>query len=819
MSFVEKFRDLPLEEVLGDRFGRYSKYIIQERALPDARDGLKPVQRRILYAMHVEGNTHDKGFRKSAKTVGNVIGNYHPHGDSSVYEAMVRMSQEWKVRNLLIEMHGNNGSIDGDPPAAMRYTEARISAIASELLRDIDKRTVEFIPNFDDTSKEPTVLPSRFPNLLVNGSTGISAGYATDIPPHSLEEVIEGVFMRMDKPNCTVEDLMTVVKGPDFPTGGIIQGVDGILKAYKTGKGKVIVRGKTEIESLRGGRQQIVITEIPFEVNKANLVKRIDELRLDRKVEGISEVRDDTDRTGLRIVIELKKEADANGVLNFLFKNTDLQVPYNFNMVAIHNKRPKLMGLIELLDAYIGHQKEVVTKRSEYDLQKARERQHIVAGLIKALSILDEVIATIRASKDKRDAKQNLIKEFDFTEPQSEAIVSLQLYRLTNTDVTALRAEDEELSKKIAELVSILESEKKLNSVIKKELKDVKKRFADGRRTKIEAEIEEIKINLEVLIASEDVIVTVTKDGYIKRTSQRSYAASNGLDFAMKDTDRLLAQMDLNTKDVLLLFTNKGSYLYLPVHELPDIRWKDLGQHIANIVPIDRSEHIIKAIPVKDFEQPVYLLFVTKNGMVKKTELKQYKAQRYSKTLTAINVKGEDEVVDIHLTNGSNTLFLATEQGYALWFNEEEVSPIGIRAAGVKGINLKEEDIVIGGKIVENPAEQAIILATHRGAVKKMKLAEFELSSRAKRGLVMLRELKANPHRVAGIAVARSGEEVILQTEKQQSVTVKPEALRFADRYSNGSFLLDESDSGRITEVWKADNPSETVLSTEIKKN
>lgn len=817
MSFVEKFRDLPLEEVLGDRFGRYSKYIIQERALPDARDGLKPVQRRILYAMHVEGNTHDKGFRKSAKTVGNVIGNYHPHGDSSVYEAMVRMSQEWKVRKLLIEMHGNNGSIDGDPPAAMRYTEARISAIAAELLRDIDKKTVEFIPNFDDTSKEPTVLPSRFPNLLVNGSTGISAGYATDIPPHSLEEVIEGVFMRMENPDCTVEDLMTVVKGPDFPTGGIIQGVDGILKAYKTGKGKVIVRGKTEIESLRGGRQQIVISEIPFEVNKANLVKRIDELRLDRKVEGISEVRDDTDRTGLRIVIELKKEADANGVLNFLYKNTDLQVPYNFNMVAIHNKRPKLMGLIELLDAYIGHQKEVVTKRSEFDLQKARERQHIVAGLIKALSILDEVIATIRASKDKRDAKQNLIREFDFTEPQSEAIVSLQLYRLTNTDVTALRAEDEELSKKIAELVSILDSEKKLISVIKKELKDVKKRFADGRRTKIEAEIEEIKINLEVLIASEDVIVTITKDGYIKRTSQRSYAASNGLDFAMKDTDRLLAQMDMNTKDVLLLFTNKGSYLYLPVHELPDIRWKDLGQHIANIVPIDRDEHIIKAVPVKDFEQELYLLFVTKNGMVKKTELKQYKAQRYSKTLTAINVKGEDEVIDIHLTNGSNTLFLATLQGYGLWFNEGEVSPIGIRAAGVKGINLKDEDYVIGGKVVENSGEQAIILATQRGAVKKMKFTEFELSSRAKRGLVMLRELKANPHRVIGIEVARNGEEIFLQTEKQQIITIKPESLRFVDRYSNGSFIVDESESGKIKSVWK-DEPKDILESNEQPK-
>lgn len=799
MSSVEKFRDLPLEDVIGDRFGRYSKYIIQERALPDARDGLKPVQRRILYAMHVEGNTNEKGFRKSAKTVGNVIGNYHPHGDSSVYEAMVRMSQDWKVRNYLVEMHGNNGSIDGDPPAAMRYTEARLSAIAGELLRDIEKRTVEFIPNFDDTSSEPTVLPAMFPNLLVNGSTGISAGYATDIPPHNLAEVIDGVIMRMDNPACTVEDLMKVIKGPDFPTGGIIQGVEGIAKAYKTGKGKIIVRGKAEIEDIRGGKQQIVITEVPYEINKANLVKRIDEFRLDRKVEGISEVRDETDRTGLRVVIELKKEADANGVLHYLYKNSDLQITYNFNMVAINKKRPVLMGLAELLDAYIDHQKDVVTKRSQFDLQKARDRQHIVEGLIKALSILDQVIAAIRASKDKRDAKDNLIKKFDFTEVQAEAIVSLQLYRLTNTDITALQAEAEELAKKVEELTAILGSEKKLLSVIKKELKDVKKRFSDDRRTKIEEEIEEIKINLEVLIASEDVIVTVTKDGYVKRTSQRSYAASNGQDFAMKDTDRLLSQLNMNTKDVLLLFTNKGSYLYLPVHELPDIRWKDLGQHVANLVPLDRDEDIIKAVPVTDFEQNLYFVFVTKNGMVKKSELNLYKAQRYSKPLTAINVKGDDRVIDIHVTNGEKDLFLSSHFGYGLWFSEEEISPIGIRAAGVKGMNLKDGDYVVGGKIIDNNQNHSIVIATQRGAVKKMKLSEFEKTSRAKRGVVMLRELKANPHRIIGVEAVRGEDEVFFQSEKQQIVSVKASELRFSDRYTNGSFLVDESETGKLT--------------------
>jgi len=572
MAQQERFHDLPLEEVIGDRFGRYSKYIIQDRALPDARDGLKPVQRRILYAMYAEGNTQDKNFRKAAKTVGNVIGNYHPHGDSSVYEAMVRMSQDWKVRNVLIEMHGNNGSIDGDPPAAMRYTEARLSAIASELLKDLDKETVEFVANFDDTSKEPVVLPAMFPNLLVNGSTGISAGYATDIPPHHLGEVIDGVIKRIEQPHCTVEDLMTVIKGPDFPTGGIIQGVDGIKKAYETGKGKIMIRGKAEIETIRGGRQQIVITEIPYEVNKANLVKKMDEFRIERKVEGISEVRDETDRTGLRIVVELKKEADANGVLNFLYKNSDLQIPYNFNMVAIHNRRPTLMTLTTVLDAYIAHQKEVVTNRSAYELRKAKERHHIVDGLIKALSILDEVIATIRSSNDKRDAKNNLMEKYDFTEAQSEAIVSLQLYRLTNTDITQLRDEARELDVRIAELEDILANEKKLFKVITNNLKKLKKTYADERRSVIEEKIEEIKINLEVMIASEDVYVTVTKDGYIKRTSQRSYAASNGKDFGMKDTDRLIHQFEMNTTDVLLLFTNKGSYIYCPVHQLPDIR-------------------------------------------------------------------------------------------------------------------------------------------------------------------------------------------------------------------------------------------------------
>jgi len=801
MKIQETLMDLPLEEVIGDRFGRYSKYIIQDRALPDARDGLKPVQRRILYAMHREGNTHEKPFRKSAKTVGNVIGNYHPHGDTSVYDAMVRLSQDWKVRNVLIEMHGNNGSIDGDPPAAMRYTEARLSAISQELLKDIEKNTVDFVPNFDDSENEPTVLPSRFPNLLVNGSTGISAGYATDIPPHNLGEVIDGAIYRIEHPDSTIDDLMKYIKGPDFPTGGIIQGVDGLKKAYQTGKGKVIVRGRAEIERIRGGREQIVITEIPYEVNKANLVKKIDEFRIERKVEGISEVRDETDRTGLRIVIELKKEADSEGILNYLYKNSDLQVTYNFNMVAIYKRRPKQMGLADLLDAYIEHQEEVVTRRTKFDLAKAKDRLHIIDGLMKALSILDDVIATIRASKDKRDAKKNLMEKFGFSEPQSEAIVSLQLYRLTNTDITQLKKESEDLKKSVQDLTAILENKSILQKTIIRELKEIKKKYADPRRTSIEEKVEELKIGLEVLVSNEDVIVTVTNDGYVKRSSVRSYTASNLEDFGKKDGDYLLGAYEMNTRDVLLLFTNKGNYLFLPVHQLPDLRWKDLGQHVNHLIPIERDERIVAAIPVQDFNRPEYLLFITKQGLVKKTELNQYFASRISKPLIAINLKDQDELVDVHLTTGNKELILSTYLGYGLRFSEEEISPIGVRAAGVKGISLKPEDYVTGGKIIDDQHTQTMVIATHRGAIKRIPLDELEPLSRAKRGFILHRELKNNPHRIIGFVLANEEDSVLLITENGHSEIVEVNKVRLTDRYTNGSFIFDEKEAGKTTTI------------------
>ncbi|WP_077326480.1 DNA topoisomerase IV subunit A [Virgibacillus siamensis] len=803
MAQSESYLDLPLEEVMGDRFGRYSKYIIQDRALPDARDGLKPVQRRILYAMHEEKNTHEKNFRKSAKTVGTVIGNYHPHGDTSVYDAMVRLSQEWKIRNALVEMHGNNGSIDGDPPAAMRYTEARLSKISSELLRDIGKETVDFIPNFDDTISEPVVLPAKFPNLLVNGSTGISAGYATDIPPHNLAEVIDAVIKRIDKPSVTVDELMQVMKGPDFPTGGIIQGIDGIRQAYETGKGKIIVRGKATVEDVRGNRQQIVIDEIPYEVNKASMVKKMDELRIDRKVEGIAEVRDETDRTGLRVVVELKKDANSEGVLNYLYKNTDLQVTYHFNMVAIQNKTPKVLSLPQILDAYIEHQKEVMTRQTQYDLKKANDRAHIVEGLIKAISILDELIATIRASKDKGDAKKRIMEKYDFTEAQAEAIVMLQLYRLTNTDITSLEKEADELRKAIAEYEELLGNEKKLYQAIKKDLRQLKKTFSDNRKTRIEDKIEELTFNIEVTVASEDVLVSITRSGYVKRTSIRSYGASNGEDFAMKDEDHLVSLMELNTTDKLLLFTTKGKYLFVPVHELPDIRWKDLGQHISNIVSIEKDESIVQCIPVREFQEDSYLIFFTRNGMVKRSELKLYDAQRYSKALIALNLKGDDEVVNVLQTNGHSDVFVASNKGFGLWYHESEISVVGQRAAGVKAMKLKEGEHVVSGQVFDDLTEPSIVVVTQRGACKRMKLSEFEKTSRANRGLLMLRELKSKPHRIKGLFTVNNEDTICFRTANGKIHSIFPLNLSASDRYSNGSFVIDSDNQGEVTEVWK----------------
>ncbi|MBU8173445.1 DNA topoisomerase IV subunit A [Staphylococcus aureus] len=796
----EIIQDLSLEDVLGDRFGRYSKYIIQERALPDVRDGLKPVQRRILYAMYSSGNTHDKNFRKSAKTVGDVIGQYHPHGDSSVYEAMVRLSQDWKLRHVLIEMHGNNGSIDNDPPAAMRYTEAKLSLLAEELLRDINKETVSFIPNYDDTTLEPMVLPSRFPNLLVNGSTGISAGYATDIPPHNLAEVIQATLKYIDNPDITVNQLMKYIKGPDFPTGGIIQGVDGIKKAYESGKGRIIVRSKVEEETLRNGRKQLIITEIPYEVNKSSLVKRIDELRADKKVDGIVEVRDEIDRTGLRIAIELKKDVNSESIKNYLYKNSDLQISYNFNMVAISDGRPKLMGIRQIIDSYLNHQIEVVANRTKFELDNAEKRMHIVEGLIKALSILDKVIELIRSSKNKRDAKENLIEVFEFTEEQAEAIVMLQLYRLTNTDIVALEGEHKELEALIKQLRHILDNHDALLNVIKEELNEIKKKFKSERLSLIEAEIEEIKIDKEVMVPSEEVILSMTRHGYIKRTSIRSFNASGVEDIGLKDGDSLLKHQEVNTQDTVLVFTNKGRYLFIPVHKLADIRWKELGQHVSQIVPIEEDEVVINVFNEKDFNTDAFYVFATQNGMIKKSTVPLFKTTRFNKPLIATKVKENDDLISVMRFEKDQLITVITNKGMSLTYNTSELSDTGLRAAGVKSINLKAEDFVV---MTEGVSENdTILMATQRGSLKRISFKILQVAKRAQRGITLLKELKKNPHRIVAAHVVTGEHSQYTLYSKSNEEHGLINDIHKSEQYTNGSFIVDTDDFGEVIDMY-----------------
>ncbi|HCX2463617.1 TPA: DNA topoisomerase IV subunit A [Staphylococcus aureus] len=796
----EIIQDLSLEDVLGDRFGRYSKYIIQERALPDVRDGLKPVQRRMLYAMYSSGNTHDKNFRKSAKTVGDVIGQYHPHGDSSVYEAMVRLSQDWKLRHVLIEMHGNNGSIDNDPPAAMRYTEAKLSLLAEELLRDINKETVSFIPNYDDTTLEPMVLPSRFPNLLVNGSTGISAGYATDIPPHNLAEVIQATLKYIDNPDITVNQLMKYIKGPDFPTGGIIQGIDGIKKAYESGKGRIIVRSKVEEETLRNGRKQLIITEIPYEVNKGSLVKRIDELRADKKVDGIVEVRDETDRTGLRIAIELKKDVNSESIKNYLYKNSDLQISYNFNMVAISDGRPKLMGIRQIIDSYLNHQIEVVANRTKFELDNAEKRMHIVEGLIKALSILDKVIELIRSSKNKRDAKENLIEVYEFTEEQAEAIVMLQLYRLTNTDIVALEGEHKELEALIKQLRHILDNHDALLNVIKEELNEIKKKFKSERLSLIEADIEEIKIDKEVMVPSEEVILSMTRHGYIKRTSIRSFNASGVEDIGLKDGDSLLKHQEVNTQDTVLVFTNKGRYLFIPVHKLADIRWKELGQHVSQIVPIEEDEVVINVYNEKDFNTDAFYVFATQNGMIKKSTVPLFKTTRFNKPLIATKVKENDDLISVMRFEKDQLITVITNKGMSLTYNTSELSDTGLRAAGVKSINLKVEDFVV---MTEGVSENdTILMATQRGSLKRISFKILQVAKRAQRGITLLKELKKNPHRIVAAHVVTGEHSQYTLYSKSNEEHGLINDIHKSEQYTNGSFIVDTDDFGEVIDMY-----------------
>ena len=744
-DILKRIQDYALEEIMGDRFSKYAKEIILDRAIPDVRDGLKPVQRRILYAMYKAGNTWDKGYIKCAATVGDVLGKFHPHGDSSVYDAMVRMSQWWKQNSILVDIHGNNGSMDGDQAAAYRYTEAKLAHISKELLGDLEKDTVKWAPNFDDRFLEPTVLPAKFPNLLVNGANGISAGYATNIPPHNLGEIIDATIKRIDSPNCRLDTILEIVKGPDFPTGAIVEGKQGIIDAFTTGRGKVIVKSKTEFKKEKG-REQIIITEIPFDVNKATLVQKIDSLRIDKKIDGIAEVRDETDREGLRIAIDLKSGANKEFILNYLLKNTDLQISYNYNMVAIVNRTPKTLGIIPILDAYINHFTEVITNRTKFDLAAYQKEFNIVSGLIKAISILDEVIKTIRSSKNKSDAKVNLVEKYDFTIEQAEAIVMLQLYKLTNTDVVVLEERSEKLKELIKECEKILNDENELKSVMKSELREIKKQYATPRKTEIKSEITEIKIDELDMISKDDFIVCISKTGYVKKISLKSYNSSNTQELpAVKENDYIEGFYKINNIDTIVLFTNLGNFLYLPVRDIQEAKYKDLGTHISNYIKVSDDEKIIRSIGVDKFDDTL-ITAVTKNGMIKKMRLKEFAVSRYSKPITMFKLKDDDEVVSVSNNSGKDTVII-TNSGYALRFNTDEIPEFGLKAGGVKAIKLSDDDTVSSAFVISENKEYLAIF-TDKNTAKRIKVEDIEMSSRAKKGSLIIKSPKSKKYSI-----------------------------------------------------------------------
>lgn len=806
----EKIITQSLDDIMGDRFGKYSKYIIQDRALPDVRDGLKPVQRRILYAMYKEGNTHQKPYRKSAKTVGNVIGNYHPHGDTSVYEAMVRLSQDWKMRMPLIDMQGNNGSIDNDPAAAMRYTEARLSPIALELLKDIDKETVQMALNFDDTEYEPTVLPAKFPNLLVNGATGISSGYATDIPPHNLEEVIDATIYRISHPHCSLDDLMKFMKGPDFPTGAIVEGLNGIKKAFETGRGKVVVRSQTQIIEEKN-INKIVITQIPYEVNKAELVRKLDEIRFQKNIDGIIEIRDESDRNGLSIVIDLKKDVDVQNTLNYFYKNTDLQKNYNYNMVAIKNKRPVCMGIVDILDGYIEHQIEVITKRSLFDLHKAEDRKHIVDGLIKAVSILDEVVHTIRHSHDKQDAKKNLQLQYQFSEKQAEAIVMLQLYRLTNTDIVSLEKEKSDLEVLIQTLNNILASDKVLRKVIIDELKQIKKQYPSPRLTEIKDEVQEIVIDEEAMILPEDIYVSITRDGYVKRISQRSYKASENIAFGKKDDDVLLDLHFASTLDKLLVFTDKGNYLFIPLHKLEEFKWKELGKHISYLIKVSPEEKMIGSILVKSFQRPLYVLLATRLGQMKRVSLQDFEVTRYSKPIKCMNLKQDDQLLQVSLTDDHQAIVLTSSLGYVSLYSEQEISILGLKAGGIKGINLKNDSLVAMNTFDPLHSYSYVLISDQPG-IKRMRISDIPSCNRSTKGTLIFKSPKTNPIHVLSAYVLDVQDTLIIETqEHKETVAIKDYSL---SQISQKPSIIQSLKNENITYIYY-----QGVLSTDLYQN
>lgn len=781
----------------------YAMSVIVSRALPDVRDGLKPVHRRILYSMYELGLTPDKGYRKCARIVGDVLGKYHPHGDSSVYDALVRLAQDFSIRYTLVDGHGNFGSVDGDPAAAMRYTEAKMDKIAIQMLKDINKKTVDFMPNFDGEEQEPVVLPSRFPNLLVNGSSGIAVGMATNIPPHNLNEVIDGIIMLMENEDVTISELMTKIKGPDFPTSGIILGRAGIKSAYETGRGRILVRAKTEIEEHKN-RQRIIVTELPYQVNKAKLIENIADLVKDKKVDGISDLRDESDRDGMRIVIELKRDANANIVLNRLYKHTKMQDTFGAIMLALVDGEPKVLNLKEMLKHYVAFQKQVVRRRTEFDLEKAKDRAEILEGLKIALDNIDAVISLIRSSKTTAEAKEGLMSKFNLSERQVQAILEMRLQRLTGLERDKIEQEYNDVIKLIEELKAILADENLLLQVIKDELIEIKSKYGDERRTQIDINSIEGGINIEDLIDEEDVVITLTHNGYIKRLPADTYSSQKrggkGIQAMTTKEDDFVEHVFITSNlNNLLFFTNKGRAYALKVYEIPEAGRTAKGMNIVNILPLDPDERIQAVLPLKEFKEDQFLIMGTKNGIIKKTSLSAYSSIRKNGVI-AIKLREDDELIGVRMTNGNSEILIITKNGYSIRFNESDVRPMGRTATGVKAITLREGDITVGMEVAKEDEE--LLVVSEKGFGKRTSVSEYPIRHRGGKGVITYK-VTNKTGTLVGARIVNDTDEIMLINDTGVAIRLAVSGISSSGRNTMGVTLMRAKDGEIIVAIAK----------------
>ena len=801
----EKIIPVSIEEEIKDSYLNYAMSVIVGRALPDVRDGLKPVHRRILYAMQDLGLEHTKPYKKAARIVGEVLGKYHPHGDIAVYDALIRMAQDFSLRYPLVEGQGNVGSVDGDSPAAMRYVEARLAVISAEMLADIDKETVDFRPNFDASLTEPVILPTRLPNLLVNGSSGIAVGMATNIPPQNLGEVIDGIIQVIDNPDTEPKDLMRYIKGPDFPTGGLICGKSGIKDAYLTGKGKITLRAKASIERQKAGKEQIIVTEIPYQVNKASLIESIANLVEEKKIEGISDIRDESDKEGIRVVVELKRDSEPQIVLNQLFKHTTLETTFGVIMLALVNNRPRILNIKQMISYYIEHRKEVVRRRTLFELEKAQKRAHILEGLKIALKFIDQIIKTIKTSKSTPEAKARLVKEFGLSEIQAQAILEMQLQRLTALERDKIDAEYLELIKKIEFYKSILASEKKIEEIIKEESLEIKKKYADERRTEIVGEVEEIEV--EDLIAEEDMVITVSHSGYIKRLSTSAYRkqrrGGRGVTaMETKEEDFVTRLFVASSKDYLLVFTNKGKAYWLKVYEIPEASRAAKGKAIVNLLGMASDETVNSVVAVKEFSDDRFLVMVTKEGLIKKTRLSCFSNPRKA-GIVAITLDKDDRLVGTDLTDGKEQIILATKEGKSVRFKEEQVRDMGRQARGVRGIRLGKKDELVGMEIVRPEAKKmglSLLTVTSGGFAKRTDFEEYRLQSRGGKGIINIKVTGKNGY-VVGIQSVSEQDEIMVATEKAMMVRCLVKEIRMTGRNTQGVKLISLEKSDFVSSI------------------